>query len=87
MDARGKNDHSHSHPEAENAWHPDADKNTVIMVFEKPECDACDETYERADEEGIVDFVNISNDYPNIRRSASYFVEAEFQLGRVKFFM
>jgi hypothetical protein len=36
LDASGKNDHSHSHPEAENAGHPDADENTVVMAYEKP---------------------------------------------------
>lgn len=37
LDASGKNNHPHSHPKAENAGHPDADEETVVMTYEEPE--------------------------------------------------
>ena len=37
VDAMGENDHSHSHPKAEDARHPDANKEPILMADEKPE--------------------------------------------------
>lgn len=57
FDARGENDHPHTHPQAENAGHPDAYENAVFVAYQEPKRHACHEADKSADEEGVVNFV------------------------------
>ena len=57
MDTRRENDHSHPHPETEDAGDPNPYEEAEIMTLKKPKGDACDKADERADEERVVDFM------------------------------
>ena len=57
MDTRRENDHSHPHPETEDAGDPNPYEEAIFMTHKKPKGNACDEADERADEEWVINFM------------------------------
>lgn len=57
LDRAGEQNEPHANPEREDAWHPNPDKDAVVMVNKEPEADAGEEADEACKEERIVDAV------------------------------
>lgn len=81
MDTCREDDHSHPHPETEDARDPNPYEEAIIMTHEKPKGNARDEADERADEERIVDSMKHGREW-SCEGEISIQIEAEKKVDR-----